>query len=141
MPDISRSLEISAPPTTVWKWFTTQEMLRQWLRPDIVIDLVVGGDYRMLGSDGTTISGVVLELVPEKRLVLSWLEEGTGWKHPARLVVELEPTSGGTRATLTHDGFAGIGTPGWQSTAESYRRGLSTHRVLEGLAEVVQTRA
>lgn len=140
MPDISRSLEISAPPSTVWQWFTTQEMLRQWLRPDIVIDLVVGGDYRMLGVDGTTISGVVLELVPEKRLVLSWLEEDAGWKHPARLVVELEPTSDGTLATLTHDGFAGIGIARWRDIAAGYERGIGEHHVLEALAAAVSVR-
>jgi uncharacterized protein YndB with AHSA1/START domain len=92
----------------------------------------------MEGGDGETrISGTVLELVPEGELVLSWLEEGSGWRYPARLVVGLAATAGGTRVTLTHDGFAGIGKPGWERTAEAYERGADRHRVLERLADVV----
>jgi uncharacterized protein YndB with AHSA1/START domain len=72
MPQVIRSIEIPAPPSGVWRWLSTQEGLRRWLAPDLDIDLTVGGAYRMLGTDGQTwISGTVLELVPEGRLVLS----------------------------------------------------------------------
>src|SRR5439155_26754947 len=98
--------------------------------------------YQMLGADGQTrISGTVLEFVPERRLVLSWLEEGAGWVHPARLLVTLEPTASGTRVGLAHDGFAGIGTPGWDATLEAYERGADKHKVLQRLAEAVATGA
>lgn len=138
MPDVVRSLDIVARPSVVWRWFESQERLRQWFRPDLDIDLVVGGSFRTLGSDEETwISGTVLELVPEGRLVLSWLEEGAGWVHPGRLVIELVPIASGTRVTLIHDGFAGIGTRGWRSTFEAYERGADRHRLLEGLASVV----
>ena len=142
MPEVVRSLEIKAPPSVVWQWFESQEALRRWLRPDLVIDLTVGGSYRMGGADEETwISGIVLELVPEGRLVLSWMEEGAGWVHPGRLVIELTPIASGTRATLVHDGFAGIGKLGWKQTAEGYERGADRHRVLEKLADVVATGA
>ncbi|GLI29131.1 hypothetical protein ARHIZOSPH14_33730 [Agromyces rhizosphaerae] len=138
MPDVVRALDIAAPPSAVWRWFTTQEAMRAWFRPDLEIDLRVGGAFRMLGADGeTSISGTVLELVPEGRLVLSWLEEDAGWTHPARLIVSLEPIATGTRVTLVHDGFAGIGTEGWRGTMAAYERGADRHRVLEQLAAVV----
>lgn len=141
MPEVVRSIEIAAPPSRVWTWLSTQEGLRGWLAPDVEIDLRVGGDYRMLGADGQTrISGTVLELVPEGRLVLSWLEEDAGWSHPARLVVTLEATASGTRVGLVHDGFAGIGTTGWEGTLEAYERGADKHQVLQQLAELVATR-
>jgi hypothetical protein len=54
-----------------------------------------------------------VELEPEKSLVLSWLEEGSGWLNPARLVIALVPTDTGTRVTLIHDGFEGIGRSDW----------------------------
>jgi uncharacterized protein YndB with AHSA1/START domain len=140
MPEIVKSIEIAAPPSRVWQWFASQQALRRWLSPTLEIDLQPAGAYRMLGADGDTwISGQVLELVPEGRLVLSWLEEDAGWVHPGRLVVELTAASGGTRVTLAHDGFAGIGTPTWQRTAEAYRRGLDRHHVLEDLAAAVAT--
>lgn len=138
MPEVARSLEIQAPPSAVWRWFASQEALRRWLRPDLTIDLTVGGSFRMLGADEQTpITGVVLEIVPEGRLVLSWFEEDAGWVHPARLVIELTPVASGTRVTLAHDGFAGIGTPGWRGTADAYERGADRHRVLEALADAV----
>jgi uncharacterized protein YndB with AHSA1/START domain len=138
MPEVARSIEISAPPSSVWRWLSTQEGLRRWFAPDVEIDLQVGGAYRLLGADGRTrISGTVLELVPEGRLVLSWLEEEAGWVHPARLVVTLEPTASGTRVGLVHDGFAGIGRTGWAGTLEAYERGADKHQVLHVLAESV----
>ncbi|MFE6734025.1 SRPBCC domain-containing protein [Microbacterium sp. NPDC057650] len=135
MPDVSHSLEIAARPSAVWRWLETQEGLRRWIGADLEIDLTVGGSYRMTGADGDTqIVGTVLELVPEGRLVLSWLEEDAGWQHPGRLVIMLRPTEAGTEATLVHDGFAGIGTDGWRGTRDAYRRGIVKHRILEQLA-------
>ncbi|MBO0812703.1 MAG: SRPBCC domain-containing protein [Microlunatus sp.] len=134
MPQVARSLDIAAPPSAVWAWFTTPDNLRRWLAPNLDIDLREGGSYRLQGPDGTWISGVVLELVPEGRLVLSWLEEDAGWVHPGRLVVELLAVPAGTRVTLVHDGFAGIGKAGWQSTMQAYERGADKHLVLQRLA-------
>jgi uncharacterized protein YndB with AHSA1/START domain len=96
----------------------------------------------MLGADESTwISGVVLEIVPESSLVLSWMEEGAGWQHPGRLVIALDGDEHETRVSLTHDGFAGIGTANWRATREAYTRGMERHRVLEQLADAVLARA
>jgi uncharacterized protein YndB with AHSA1/START domain len=138
MPEVIRSIDIQAPPSAVWQWLATEEALRRWLSSDLDIDLRVGGTYRMLGADEKTwISGAVLELVPEGRLVLSWLEEGGDWVHPARLLLTLSPIVTGTRVTLTHDGFAGIGKPGWPGTVQAYERGADRHQVLQQLAALV----
>lgn len=138
MPSIHRSIEIQASPSAVWRWLATQEALRQWFSPNLEIELRVGGAYRFFGPDNQTwISGQVLELLPDARLVLSWIEEGGDWVHPKRLVISLAPTPAGTRVTLTHEGFAGIGTPDWRATMEDYRQGADQHRILEKLAEVV----
>jgi uncharacterized protein YndB with AHSA1/START domain len=138
MPQVIRSIDIQAPPSAVWRWLATQEALRQWISPNIEIDLRVGGAYRFLGADEQTwISGRVLELAPEGALVLSWMEEGQDWLHPARLVITLAPTPTGTKVTLVHDGFAGIGKPGWEKTVQGYERGADRHKVLETLAGLV----
>lgn len=142
MPQVDRTLEIKARPSVVWKWFESQQALQRWLRPNIEIDLQVGGSYTMLGSDEeTTISGAVLEIVPEGRLILSWFEEDSDWVHPARLVLELTPVESGTLMRLSHDGFAGIGKSGWINTVAAYERGADRHKVLEGLAAVVESGA
>jgi uncharacterized protein YndB with AHSA1/START domain len=138
MPQVIRSIEIQARPSTVWCWFATQEALRRWISSNIQIDLRVGGRYRFLGPDDQTwISGTVLELVPEKKLILSWLEEGSGWVHPARLVITLAPIAAGTRVTLIHDGFEALGRSDWAETVQDYERGADVHRVLDRLADLV----
>lgn len=138
MPQVSRSIEIQATPSAVWRWLATQEGLRRWISPNIEIDLTIGGAYRFLGPDEETwISGRVLELTPEGALVLSWMEEDRDWLHPARLVITLSPIPTGTRVTLTHDGFAGIGKPGWSKTVQGYERGADSHQVLQKLAGLV----
>jgi len=138
MPEVIRSIDIQAPPSAVWQWLATEEGLCRWLSPDLDIDLREGGTYRMPGADEkTSISGAVLELVPEGRLVLSWLEEGGDWAYPARLLFTLAPIATGTRVTLIHDGFAGIGKPGWPATVEAYERGADRHQLLQHLADLV----
>jgi uncharacterized protein YndB with AHSA1/START domain len=142
MPQVIRSIDIQAPPSAVWRWLASQDALRRWISPNLEIDLRVGGAYRFLGPDEKTwVSGRVLELVPEGGLVLSWMEEGGDWVHPARLLLTLTPTPVGTRVTLNHEGFAGIGKPDWSDTVEDYERGADQHRVLEKLADLVTTGA
>jgi uncharacterized protein YndB with AHSA1/START domain len=139
MLQVIRSVEIKAPASNVWRWLATQEALRQWISSNIEIDLRVGGAYRFLGPDNQTwISGTVLEFEPEKSLILSWLEEGSGWLHPARLVIALAPIGVGTRVTVIHDGFEGIGCSEAE-TAQDYERGADQHRILDRLAVLVNT--
>lgn len=139
MPEVIRTLEIASPPGTLWKWFASQEALRQWWdAPDLEIDLTVGGTFSLTGPDGeTSVRGYVLELDPEQRLVLSWFEDDNGWIHPARLLFTLEPTNAGTRVTLQHDGFAGIGKATWQSTTSGYEKGVDAHALLTKLVALV----
>lgn len=138
MPQVIRSIEISAKLSAVWRWFATEDALRRWISSNLQIDLRVGGSYRFLGQDDKTwISGTVLELEPERSLILSWLEEGGGWLHPARLVIALAPSAAGTRVTLIHDGFEGIGRSDWGETVQDYERGADAHRVLDHLADLV----
>ena len=140
MPQVIRSIEIQASPSKVWRWFASEEALRRWISSNIQIDLRVGGGYRFLGPDDQTwISGTVLDLVPEEKLILSWLEEASGWHHPARLVITLAPIPAGTRVTLIHDGFEGIGRPDWPDTLQDYESGADAHRVLDQLADLVST--
>lgn len=138
MVQVTRRLTIPRPPDVVWRHLSTQEALRGWISPSMTIDLVEGGAFRVQGPDESTwVSGVVLDLVPRQRLALSWTEEGAGWAHPARLTITLEPEGGGTLVTLIHDGFAGIGTATWRSTADGYDVGVDRHALLPRLSEAV----
>lgn len=140
MQQVIRSMDILASPGAVWRWLASQDALRQWISPNLEIDLRVGGSYRFLGPDDKTwVSGTVLELRAQKSLILSWLEEANGWLHPARLVITLAPVAGGTRVTLIHDGFEGIGRSDWPQMLQDYERGADSHRILDRLANLVRT--
>jgi len=138
MPQVTRTIEIRAAPSKVWRFLATQEGLRQWISPTLEIDLKLGGNYRFVGPDQQSrISGTVLEFVPEGWLILSWTEEGQGWEHPARLVVALEASGSGTKVTLIHDGFAGTGYHNWPDLVSDYERGADQHKILQKLAALV----
>lgn len=143
MPTITRSIEIKARPATVWSLLASQGGMRQWLNANLEIDLQVGGRYRHIspGPDGTEqlITGHVLEMIPEKRLILSWFEDGpdTDWVYPIRLSFTLEAIPGGTRVTMVFDGFPGIGKASWPKTYEAYQRGVEEHDLLGHLCEAV----
>jgi uncharacterized protein YndB with AHSA1/START domain len=140
MPQVKRAMQIKAPTSSVWRWLATQEGLSRWISANIEIDLRVGGTYRFLGPDDQTwISGSVLEFVPERSLILSWLEEGKGWLKPARLVIQLSAVGDGTEVVLIHDGFEAIGRPDWMQTVQEYEHGADAHRILDRLADLVSS--
>lgn len=138
-PVAERSIEIKASPHTVWGLLATEEGMRQWLDPAIEIDMKVGGGHRhYMPEFDVWLVGTVLEIVPEKLLVVSWIEKDTDWVHPIRLSFTLEAIPGGTRVTQRYDGFAGIGKPTWERTLESYQCGIEEHKLLEALKLVVE---
>ena len=141
MPQVSRSLEIRAAPSKVWRYFASQEGLRGWISPNLEIDLVVGGRFRFLGQDDKTwVSGTVLEIVPEGWLILSWMEEDQHWQNPVRLTLALEASPTGTRASMRFDGFAGIGRADWPGVVADYERGSDQHGTLQTLARLVESK-
>ena len=138
MPQVIRTIEIRATPSKVWRHVSSLESLRKWIAPSLEIDLKVGGKYRFLSPDNkTSVSGTVMELVPEGWLILSWLEEDQGWAHPARFVIALEAAAAGTKVTIIHDGFAGTGRADWPEMVADYERGSDAHRILDKLAQLV----
>jgi activator of HSP90 ATPase len=76
----------------------------------------VGGAYS--AWDGY-ITGKTLELIPGKRIVQSWRTSEFGaHDSDSTIIIELEPTKGGARLTLTHcgvpDGQTSYENGGWQ---------------------------
>lgn len=139
MPVVERSIEIQASPSTVWELLATQDGLRAWWAPDIEIDMRVGGKHRHYMAEANQwLSGYILEIEPEKHLIMSWFEEDTDWVHPTRLSFILEEIPGGTRVTQRYDGFAGIGKPTWERTMQAYQRGVEMHNLLADLKKLAE---
>jgi uncharacterized protein YndB with AHSA1/START domain len=95
------------PPAKVWRVITTREHLASWLMPND-FEPRVGHRFQFRakpvgGWDGI-VNCEVLELVPERKLVLSWVSNMIDTK----LTFLLEPEGTGTRLTLLHTGFKGV---------------------------------
>jgi uncharacterized protein YndB with AHSA1/START domain len=107
---------IAARPSIVFEAMTTAEGVAAWFGPDDLpvvgaeMDARVGGAYRVRfrTRDGREheASGEFLELVPPRRIVMSWswtlggeLEEGG---RISRVEIELRSVGDGTELTFTH---------------------------------------
>ena len=95
------------PPAKVWRVLTTREHLARWLMQND-FEPRVGHKFQFRakpvgGWDGI-VNSEVLELVPERRLVITWTSNVIDTK----VTFLLEPAGAGTRLTLLHTGFKGV---------------------------------
>lgn len=112
---------------------TRPELLARWLGPngyeafEVEADLRVGGRFafRMRNEAGVLgAQGIYQEILPGKRLVLSWqwiegTEENPADSHISQLTIDLAPDGDGTMLTLTHEGLPD------QEQADSHTQGWS----------------
>ena len=115
------SVYIAAEPETVFPYFTDPSRYALWMGAGATLEPIPGGCYRILMRDGVEAAGEFVEIDPPHRLVFTW-----GWTHdPAlppgttRVIVTLQPESGGTRLVLRHYGLPDDGQRdhhrnGWQ---------------------------
>ena len=121
-------------PAKVWRAWTDARALGQWFRPNASFsvpvaesDVRVGGGFRvlMINAKGEEfdLSGVYREVVPERRLVMTW-----SWKnqpgHESLVTVSFRPSGTGTQLELLHEDyldFVDQPTPeeGWNGALET----------------------
>lgn len=107
-PEIQLSMEMAASPEKVFRALTEPDALNRWMAQGAKVDLREGGRYD-LGFTPEAYDGPpmrILELVPNEKLVISWLD----WRGDASVPEQsvtwlLEPSGQGTRVTLIHSGF------------------------------------
>jgi len=108
--EVRLSLFIEAPPNAVFRTLTEPELLNRWLAMGARVDARVGGgiDLGWSGAEGAD-SGFplrILELEPDRRLVISWPDwRGRTDEPDTRVSWDLVPENGGTRVDFLHDGF------------------------------------
>ncbi len=121
---------IAARPSIVFEAMTTAEGVAAWFGPDDLpvvraqMDARVGGAYRVhfqtLDGLDHEACGEFLELVPPRRIVMSWswavggVAEERG--RTSRVEIDLTPTESGTELTFTHAGL-------WDETSEESHAG------------------
>jgi uncharacterized protein YndB with AHSA1/START domain/predicted enzyme related to lactoylglutathione lyase len=110
---IVKEVEVAAPPAAVWPLWTTSDGIR-WLVHRAHIQLRLGGPYELYfldeapegarGSEGCR----VLSWIPGRMVSFTWNAPPhltTTRRAHTWVVVELEPTSSGTRVRVTHLGW------------------------------------
>jgi uncharacterized protein YndB with AHSA1/START domain len=100
---IRKEVFIAAAPEHVYRAFLEPEQLQRWFAAQVTLDERIGGRFSYRWRSGDAISGVIVDLVPSRLLVMDW-DEGEG-KGDTRLTVEFIPDGDGTRVLLTDSGF------------------------------------
>jgi uncharacterized protein YndB with AHSA1/START domain len=130
MRSITLVRRIAARPSIVFEAMTTSEGVAAWFGPDDLpivraqMDARVGGAYRVrfrtLDGGEHEASGEFLELVPPRRIVMSWhwsfggVDEERG--RSSRVEISLAPIAVGTEITFTHAEL-------WDETSEKSHAG------------------
>jgi uncharacterized protein YndB with AHSA1/START domain len=112
-PEIRLSIVIDAPRARVFRALVEPALLNRWFATKAQVDPRVGGIYSM-GQEyevggRTAIFGPsrILEIVPNERLVLDWLDwRGDVTRPPSRIAWTLESVGAKTKVTFVHDGFS-----------------------------------
>lgn len=119
---IMASAEIEAPPERIFRALVGKEVEQWWGSADSYrmidwsADLRVGGRWTVTarGADGRDMpaSGEFVEIEAPRRIVQT---RAYAWDHPTlgrrqtTVAWLLQPTAKGTRLTICHGGFAGLG--------------------------------
>ena len=102
---VQREIRIDAAPSTVFEFLTDPTKMVRWMGTEAVLDPRPGGDYAVNITGHERVSGEVIEIVPDRRLVFTWGWEGGALPvAPGESTVEisLEPDGQGTLLRLTH---------------------------------------
>lgn len=101
---------IESHPSRVWKTISSVSGMKEWLGAK-EYEAKVGGKIRFeVGGESSkfVITGTVKEMVPEKKLSFTWLEEKVGeykWPTPTLVTITLNQFHTGTLVVLEHSGF------------------------------------
>jgi uncharacterized protein YndB with AHSA1/START domain len=117
VPSLTIVRTFAAPVSEVFAAWTDPALIREWLAPapctllEVAADARVGGRYRLVvvspAGELHVTSGEYRELVPDRRLVKTWVYEGPnfgGASYPTLLTVDFRATGpDSTEITLRQD--------------------------------------
>jgi len=99
--DVQRRVVLEAPPADVWRALTDPIELAAWWGEGSELDATPGGDGRLVERDEPTRRARVVEVRPERRLVLDlWPEDPESDEPATRVTIELSPCPFGTVLTV-----------------------------------------
>jgi activator of HSP90 ATPase len=100
---IRQRVDFSADPHDLYEALMDSKKHSEFTRSKCVISRKVGGKVR--SYDGYIV-GENIELVPDEKIVQTWMAEEDCWPagHISRVTFVLKPIKSGTRLTFTHSG-------------------------------------
>lgn len=123
--EVTRSVEIHAPPSAVFHALTSADTIERWFCAidDVRLDARVGGAIGFVDPVFGPVRGTVTELEPGRRIAFAFSEN---W--PRSLAFTLEPVPAGTKVSLVQSGFDQI-----------EERDFGIPGLVEGVAEALDT--
>ena len=132
---ITYDIYIGASAGKVWKGLVDGEMTRHYVYGTrLDSKLKKGAHYAYLADgDFKVVDGEILEIEPEKRLVMSWKahwDDAVAKDRPSRVSYELSPAGASTtRLRMVHDNFDGQ-TATYSGTVDGWPLMLSSLKSL-----------
>lgn len=113
MAEFRSSIEIAAPPATVFGYLVTEEGMTAWMGRRAALDARVGGAVA-IDIAGYPVRGTFLAIEEPERIVMTWGFTGNDDLPPGASTVEfrLSPVPGGTRVDLRHSNLPDPEVPG-----------------------------
>lgn len=113
MAEFRDSIDIAAPPATVFEYLTTSEGMTAWMGQYADLDPTPGGRFAV-DIAGHPVRGTYLHVEPPSRVVMSWGFAGSHLLPAGASTVEfrLTPIGGGTRVDLRHFNLPDTEVPG-----------------------------
>lgn len=96
--EVEREIVLDAEPEEVWRALTEPDRMGGWLGEDAAIDLVPGGDLRLLDPVDGERTGWVEIAEPARRLAVWWQAEGDD--EATRVQFDIEEREHGTALTV-----------------------------------------
>lgn len=128
---------IAATSARVWKALTEGELTRQYWKHTNESDWKPGSRWKHVADDGkgtVKLVGKVVEVVPNRRLVLTWGDPADAADH-SRVAIDIETVGDMVRLTVTHDELqpemARKIAAGWPRVLSSLKSLLETGRPLD----------
>lgn len=109
-PEKALKFEVMVPATVeqVWRAFTTQAGLQEWLWSSVTVELREGGDWTVHYPGGATGGGTIVSFEPMRRIAIRALapEKFPEVRRERTLATfSFEPMDAGTRVTLLQTGW------------------------------------
>jgi len=119
---IRKEIVIDAPPAKVWEHITDPAKIAGWLMPNTFQPSVGKGFTMDCGRMGS-ISAVVKEAIPHKKLVYSWTSPVI--RVQTMVTITLTEEKNRTRLILEHTGWEA--PPADQTIPDTFDQGWSEH--------------